>query len=62
MSRNKRLGRLNALLVATSITILGLAPAAWAPGRYKTLYRFTGGADGGLNPVRMNKTGCRAIS
>jgi uncharacterized repeat protein (TIGR03803 family) len=46
MSRHKSLGIPGAILVA-SIVILVLTPGAWA-GTYKTLYKFTGGADGSI--------------
>jgi uncharacterized repeat protein (TIGR03803 family) len=35
-----------AVLTVTLITALVLAPGAWATGKYKVLYKFTGGTDG----------------
>src|ERR1700690_2714157 len=45
MSRKRSLGIPGAALLVASIVILMLAPGAWA-GTYKTLHKFTGGADG----------------
>src|SRR5271170_3831768 len=36
-----------AALTVTLIAALVLAPGAWAAGKYKVLYNFTGGTDGG---------------
>ena len=35
-----------AVIAATLIMALILAPGAWAANKYKVLYKFTGGADG----------------
>ena len=49
MSRKKDLGKLKAVaLFVTAAVVLTVAPCAWAQSAYKSLYRFTGGADGGV--------------
>jgi hypothetical protein len=44
MSRNKSLDNLSKALVLV-MAVLVLAPGAWAQSHYKTLHRFTGGAE-----------------
>src|SRR6202521_5039738 len=48
MSRNRSLWTIGAALLVIIIVILVLAPGAWAASKYKTLHKFTGGADGEL--------------
>jgi len=48
MNYKKFLGATSAaLLIVIAIAILVLTPGAWAVSKYKTLYKFTGGKDGG---------------
>jgi uncharacterized repeat protein (TIGR03803 family) len=47
MSRNASLGTLSSILRCVTVAFLAFAPGAWAAPKYKTLHRFTGGADGG---------------
>jgi uncharacterized repeat protein (TIGR03803 family) len=44
---NNRSGTLSAALLVIITVILVLAPGAWAASQFKTLHKFTGGADGG---------------
>jgi uncharacterized repeat protein (TIGR03803 family) len=46
MKCNRGSERVIVALMATVILALGLAPGAWAQSKYKTLHRFTRGADG----------------
>jgi hypothetical protein len=46
MSRNRSLAAVSASLLVLITVILVVAPGAWAQSKYKTLYRFTGVADG----------------
>ena len=41
-------GRALAVAITTLILVLMLVPGAWAAGKYKTLYTFTGWADGNM--------------
>jgi uncharacterized repeat protein (TIGR03803 family) len=47
MLRNRSLATKSVFLLVSSIVILAMVPRAWAQHKYKTLHRFTGGADGG---------------
>jgi uncharacterized repeat protein (TIGR03803 family) len=44
---DNRSGTLSAALLVIITVILVLAPGAWAASQFKTLHKFTGGADGG---------------
>jgi uncharacterized repeat protein (TIGR03803 family) len=44
MSHSRSLGTLQVVLV---VGVLVVSTSAWAQNKYKTLYRFTGGQDGG---------------
>jgi len=48
-----------AAVTLTLITILLLAPGAWAASKYKVIYKFTGGTDGGspMWGVTLDKAG-----
>jgi uncharacterized repeat protein (TIGR03803 family) len=46
MLRNRSVGKLEVVLVV-AIGVLVVSTSAWAQNKYKTLYRFTGGPDGG---------------
>jgi uncharacterized repeat protein (TIGR03803 family) len=46
MARNKILENLSKALIVIAMTVLSLAPGAWAQVKYKTLHRFAGGTDG----------------
>lgn len=51
MKKNKfwtAVSRALAAVAVTLIVVLALAPGSWAVGKYKVLYTFTGGVDGGL--------------
>jgi uncharacterized repeat protein (TIGR03803 family) len=48
MSRNKNLGTVGVALLVIVTVILILAPGASAQAKFKTLYTFTGGADGSI--------------
>jgi len=47
MKRHKSLAILGTALLVVTIVILLLAPGSWAASKYKVIYKFTGGADGG---------------
>jgi uncharacterized repeat protein (TIGR03803 family) len=47
MKRNRSLGNPSVALLVVSILILVVTPAMWAQAKYKTLYQFTDGHDGG---------------
>jgi len=47
MSHNKRFATLSAVPLVVVLAIMALAPGALAQSKYKMLYKFTGGADGG---------------
>jgi uncharacterized repeat protein (TIGR03803 family) len=47
MTQNKSLGSRSVDLLVVSMVILAVAPATWAQAKYKTLYQFTDGKDGG---------------
>jgi uncharacterized repeat protein (TIGR03803 family) len=44
--RQKKYWFIVGMVLAVTAVALVLAPSAWAQGKYKTLYKFTGGADG----------------
>ena len=47
MNHKKFLGAASAALMIVIVVTLVLAPGAWAQSKYKTLYKFKGGNDGG---------------
>jgi uncharacterized repeat protein (TIGR03803 family) len=47
MSNNRRPQTLGTALFIAITAVLVLAPCTWAQSKYKTLYGFKGGADGG---------------
>jgi len=48
MRRHKSLAILGTALLVVGVVTLALAPGAWAASKFKTLYQFTGGTDGGF--------------
>jgi uncharacterized repeat protein (TIGR03803 family) len=53
MKYKRFLGAASAALMIVILITLVLAPGGWAQSKYKTLYKFTGGADGSYPPAGL---------